>query len=131
MSAADDNVAIVRDFYRRVVNGENPGDLLHPDVEWSMPHPGGQISSRRELGAFWRDYESAWSDWRIELEEVRAVDDERVLVLFTERARGAASGIETEAHPAAIWTLRDGRAVRFEAMADRDEALRIAAAPPR
>lgn len=131
MSAADDNVALVREFYRRVLSGETPAELLHPEIEWSLPHPGGQITSRRELGEFWRDYEAAWSDWHIELEEVRAVDDERVLVLFTERGRGRASGAETQAHPAAVWTIRDGRAVRFEASADRDEMLRVASEPPR
>jgi len=39
-------------------------------------------------------------------------------------------GIETQAHPAAIWTIRDGRAVHFGASADRDEMLRIASEPP-
>jgi ketosteroid isomerase-like protein len=131
VSAGDDNVAIVREIYRRVVADESAADLMHPDIEWSMPHPDGQVTGRRALGAFWRDYALAWSDWSIEIEEVRAVDGERVLVLFTESGRGRMSGIETQAHPAALWTIRGGQAVRFEATADRDEMLRIASEPPR
>jgi ketosteroid isomerase-like protein len=130
VSAAEDNVATVREIYRRAHARESTADLMHPDIEWSMPHPGGQFTGGKALAAFWRDYEAAWTDWRIDLEEVRAIDDERVLVLFTESARGRASGVETSARPAAIWTIRGGRAVRFEALAERDEILRIASEPP-
>jgi ketosteroid isomerase-like protein len=131
VTSAGDNVAIVREIYRRVHAGESPADLLHPEIEWWMPHPDGQLTGLKALGAFWREYASAWSDWHIDLEEVRAVDDERVLVLFSEHGRGRASGVETSARPAAIWTIRGGRAVRFEATGDREEALRIVSEPPR
>jgi ketosteroid isomerase-like protein len=49
-----------------------------------------------------------------------------VLVLFTERARGRASGIDTEASPGAIWTLRDGKIACFTAWIDRSDAIRAA-----
>ena len=64
----------------------------------------------------------------MELEEVRALDDERVLALFTEKATGRASGIETASSPATIWTLRDGKIVRLRAWVDRAEALEAAKA---
>ena len=55
-----------------------------------MPHPGGEAHGLAEVGAFWRGYESAWSERVIELDEVRPLDDERVLVFFRERAVGRA-----------------------------------------
>ena len=62
----------------------------------------------------------------MEVEDVRELEDGRVLVFFTERGRGRQSGVETAAHPAAFWTLRDGKVTRFEAFGDRDEARRLA-----
>jgi ketosteroid isomerase-like protein len=38
--------------------------------------------------------------------------------------RGRASGVEVEARLAHVWTVRDGRAVRWEAIPDADLALR-------
>jgi hypothetical protein len=91
-----------------------------------MPHPGGEAHGLAEVGAFWRDYESTWSERVIELEDVRPIDDERVLVFFRETAVGRASGIETDASPAAIWTIRDGKVARFQAWIERADALRAA-----
>ena len=121
-----DNVETVLTIYERVARGDAPRDLFHDDVEWSMPHPGGEAHGLAEVGAFWRDYESMWTKRVIDLEEVRPLDDDRVLVFFKETAVGRASGIETNASPAAIWTLRDGKVARFEAWIDRADALRAA-----
>jgi ketosteroid isomerase-like protein len=120
------NVDVVLSIYERVARGETPRELFHEDVEWSMPHPGGEAHGLHEVGRFWRDYESTWSERVIELEDVRRIDDERVLVFFRETAVGRASGIETDASPAAIWTIRDGKVARFQAWIDRADALRAA-----
>lgn len=120
------NVDIVLTIYERVARGETVRELFHEDVEWSMPHPGGEAHGLAEVGAFWRDYEATWTERVLEVEEVRPLDDERVLVFFSERAVGRHSGIETDASPAAVWTLRDGKVARFQAWIDRADALRAA-----
>jgi ketosteroid isomerase-like protein len=120
------NADIVRSLYERWARGENPGEVYDPDVEWSMPHPGGQVKGRDEVVAFLRSFMGAWEEHVMEVEDVRELEDGRVLVFFTERGRGRQSGVETAAHPAAFWTLRDGKVTRFEAFGDRDEARRLA-----
>ena len=120
------NADIVRSLYERWARGENPGEVYDPDVEWSMPHPGGQVKGRDEVVAFLRSFMGAWEEHVMEIEDVRELEDGRVLVFFTERGRGRQSGVETAAHPAAFWTLRDGKVTRFEAFGDRDEARRLA-----
>jgi ketosteroid isomerase-like protein len=124
------NADIVRSLYARWASRENPDELYHPDIEWSMPHPGGQVKGRDQVVAFLRSFMGSWAAHEIDIEELRELGDGRVLVLSTERARGRTSGIETVAHPAALWTLRDGKIVRFEAFGDRDEALRLAGLEP-
>lgn len=122
------NVDIVRGIYDRWGRGELPwsGDALEaydPDVEWTMPHPGLTAHGRDELVHLWRRFLGTWDDYRIELEEIRPVGDDQVLVFFSEHVRGKGAGIESEAHPAAVWTLKDGRAVRFKGYLDRADAL--------
>ncbi len=120
------NVDVVLTLYERVARGDQPRDLFHEDVEWSMPHPGGEAHGLQEVGTFWRDYESTWTERVLVVEEARELEDGRVLVFFRETAVGRASGIETDASPAAIWTLRDGKVARFQAWIDRADALRAA-----
>jgi ketosteroid isomerase-like protein len=112
------NADIVRSLYERWARGENPGEVYDPDVEWSMPHPGGQVKGRDEVVAFLRSFMGAWEEHVMEVEDVRELEDGRVLVFFTERGRGRQSGVETAAHPAALWTLRDDKVTRFEAGLD-------------
>jgi len=120
------NTDIVRSLYAHWEGGENPAEVYDADVEWSMPHPGGQVKGRDQVVSFLRSFMGAWEEHVMELEQVRELEDGRVLVFFTERGRGRSSGVETVAHPAALWTLRDGRVLRFEAFGDRDEARRRA-----
>ena len=120
------SVEVVRSIYDSWARDEQPADLYDPDIEWSLPHPGGKVRGREELLAFLRSFMGAWDEHEIQVEELRELDDGRVLALFTERATGRLSGVETEAHVAAIWSLQDGRVVHFEGFGDRDEALRVA-----
>jgi ketosteroid isomerase-like protein len=39
---------------------------------------------------------------------------DRVVVIATMRGRGAGSGVEVENRHGSMWTIRDGKAVRFE-----------------
>jgi ketosteroid isomerase-like protein len=119
-----DNVAIVRDIFARWARRDPAIEHFDPQVEWSTPHPGGQVRGAARVQAFLLDFVSIWSEHELELEEIRAIDEERVLVLFTERARGASSGIETVIRPAGIWTFRAGKVVRYEGLADREEILK-------
>jgi hypothetical protein len=51
---------------------------------------------------------------------------EQVAVVVRYRARGRASGVEVDGRESALWTVKDGRAVRYEWFHEPDEALRAA-----
>jgi ketosteroid isomerase-like protein len=42
------------------------------------------------------------------------------------RGRGSGSGVEVENRHGSVWTIRDGKAVRFEWFSEPDEALEAA-----
>jgi ketosteroid isomerase-like protein len=72
-----------------------------------------------------KEFESAWTEHNTEAEEIRAVDADRVLLISVEHFKGR-DGIEVEAPLAAIFTLRDGKIVRWQAFWERQKALEAA-----
>jgi hypothetical protein len=67
----------------------------------------------------------AWDEFRIEVLDMRAVDDEHVLVEVEQHGRGRGSGLEvTQRGLAYLVTARDGVVVRLFLYPDRAAALR-------
>jgi ketosteroid isomerase-like protein len=125
------NVEIVRAIYAAWDRGEVPGpaDLLDDAIEYVNPPDALEPGTRRGLGEFsaavGRVFEG-WESWKMQPEEMTAVGDE-VAVRVSYRARGRASGVEVEGRESALWTVKDGRAVRyawFHGEADAANALR-------
>jgi ketosteroid isomerase-like protein len=103
-------------------------ELLDPDFEATVPpelsvEPDtyrGHEGMRRYFAAF-----EGLDEVRFEL--VDAVErDNKVVATMVLRARGTDTGIEVEQLAHQVWTIREGKAVRVEAFADRSEALRAA-----
>jgi ketosteroid isomerase-like protein len=80
------------------------------------------------LARAWRDFLSAWDDFRIETDRVVPGDAGAYALLIRLLARGKGSGVDTDAEVANVVNLRDGRIVRLEMFWDRAEALRAAGA---
>jgi ketosteroid isomerase-like protein len=69
---------------------------------------------------------SAWKGLRVEAEECRQLDDDRVLVLTRLSGRGKTSGIELgqmRAEGADVLQIRGGKVTRFLLYWDRERAL--------
>ena len=73
-----------------------------------------------------RDWLRAWEDFRIQAEEYRELDDERVLVLTRASGRGKTSGLEIAqvgAAGACLLHIRDRNVTTYIVYFDRDRAL--------
>ena len=125
MTEAEAKVELIRSLYEAWHRGEYGGELFAEDVEWSTPHPGGTVAGRDQLHAWLRSYMGAWEEYFNELEDVRVLDDGRLLVYLTEHARGRSSGVEMTWSVAAIVEIEDGLIRRYTGM-ERDDALREA-----
>jgi ketosteroid isomerase-like protein len=64
--------------------------------------------------------------YRNEPEDIIEAGDDKIVVVIRSAARGRLSGIEVQGRLAHLWTLRDGKAIRFEAFASREDALSAA-----
>jgi ketosteroid isomerase-like protein len=80
------------------------------------------------LDAFGRAIEKlleGWTSWQMEPERFEAVGD-CVAVVVRYRAVGRSSGLVVEGCESALWTLRDGRVVRYAWFHDPDDAIAAA-----
>ena len=74
----------------------------------------------------WMDEgDDAFDDFTVELLEVEELAGQLVASI-RQRGRGKASGAEVDLRFTHVWTLRDGRAIRLQSFADRDDAVRYA-----
>jgi ketosteroid isomerase-like protein len=126
---ASSSVELVRSIYADWARGDfSSADWAHPDIEWVIadgPAPGTSTGLAGMAGSF-RDFATAWADYRVEVDEYRELDDERVLVLVNYSGRGRTSGLELgqmRARQAQLLHVRDGRVTRFVSYWDRDRAL--------
>ena len=100
-------------------------ELLDPEIEWHEPAPSPDAGTHRGRDSFesflgsWLD---SFEDFRIEPERVLERGD-RLIAIVRQSGRGRASGVEIDARLAHIWTVRDGRAIRWESVADPETAL--------
>jgi uncharacterized protein len=119
------------DQLRRGYEALNRGDvsvvleLLDPDIEWHEPSPSPDAGSHRgrdSFERFIRGWIESFDGFRIEPEQVVERGD-RLIAVVRQSGRGRASGVEVEARLAHVWAVEDGKAIRWEAIPDADQAL--------
>lgn len=115
---ARDSASVVREIYASWGRGEIPGPpgLLDDRVEYVNPAGAVEPGTRRGLAEFAQAVEKTFESWEVwdARPERMSVRGERVAVLVRYHARGRGSGIEIDGEESALWTVRDGRAVRYE-----------------
>jgi ketosteroid isomerase-like protein len=95
-----------------------------PPEQPGASHARGREATRRMFTKF----DEAWEEHRSEPEEVRVIDDERVLVLTIEHFRGR-DGVEIQQPCGTIYTFRDGRIARMQSFWERKTALQALGLP--
>jgi ketosteroid isomerase-like protein len=104
------------DIARRGIEAYNRGDLANifelvtDDVEFIVPDTmpnAGRYVAREGFESMMRQWEEAWDEFRMEIEE--AVEEgDAVVVSVAQYGRGRGSGIETRMDVAHLMRFRDG-----------------------
>jgi ketosteroid isomerase-like protein len=114
------NVELVREIYALWSRGESARHLIDPKLEYVNPSyavESGVQHSRSTLGKV----REVYPDFRVEPE--RFVDaGENVVVIGVARGTSA-SGVKAQWRQGYVWTVRDGRAIRFRWFNQPAEAL--------
>lgn len=123
------NVDLVRSLFAAWERGDYGSvEWADPEIEFVItdgPSPG-EWTGASGLAEGFGDLLSAWKELRIEADEYRELDDERVLVLIRFGGRGKSSGVELGqmwTKGAQLFHVRDGRVTRSVAYFDRERAL--------
>ena len=124
-----ENLDLVRSIYADWERGDwSSAWWAHPEIEFAIAdglEPGVRTGIAA-MAASWRQWLSAWQDYRLRAEEYRELDDERVLVLHEYSGRGRASGLdigETWTKAATLFHARAGKITRLVGYNSRDHAL--------
>ncbi|MGI9020496.1 MAG: nuclear transport factor 2 family protein [Solirubrobacterales bacterium] len=131
---SEENVEVVRRIFKAFSRGDLEGGIVLADTppEFEFVPSGALIpdlaSVQRGPEAFRRVVETFFAEFddpRIELHELIDAGDQ-IFTSFTLRGRGKHSAVEASWNPLSVWTVRDGRLVRWLGFTDRDEALEAA-----
>jgi ketosteroid isomerase-like protein len=123
------NLDLVRSIHAAWERGDfRSAEWAHPDIRYENvggPSPG-SWTGRAGMAEGMRDFLSAWKDFRVNVDQYRELDVERVLALTSYSARGKKSGLEL----GQMWTkagllfhVRDGKVARIVSYWDRENAL--------
>jgi ketosteroid isomerase-like protein len=124
-----ENLDLVRSIHARWEQGDfSSASWADPgiDYEWADGPTPGRWEGVSAMNAVWREFASAWEDFRAEAVEFRALGDERVLSLSDFSARGRTSGLDLgamRARGAGLWHVGDGMVTKLVIYLDRDHAL--------
>jgi ketosteroid isomerase-like protein len=100
-------------------------ELLHPEIEWHEPAPSpdaGTHRGRESFERFLRGWLESFEDFRVEPEQIVERGDVLIAVV-RQSGKGRASGVGVDTRLAHLWSVEAGQAVRWEAIANPDEAL--------
>src|SRR3954462_10188246 len=142
---SQENVEVIRSVYAAWERGDfGSAQWAHPDIEFVVADSfeAGSWMGRAGMAQAWCDWVgaagwmaqagsawmSAWEEYRVEVDEYRRLDDERILVLMLHCGRGKTSGLDvrqtgTKKPGANVLHVRDGRVTRILLYWDRERAL--------
>ena len=127
---SQENVEIVRRIHGLWASGglEAAAELLDPEIEWVNPHDAVEPGVRRGLVDVLAAAESVNLSFdNVELDVEDFIDaGDHVVVVVTMHARGRGSGATVNRRQGYVWTVANGRAVRFSWFNDPAAALEAA-----
>jgi len=118
---SQENVQLVRSIYDAWREGTSARAFMDPEIEYVNPPDAVEPGNRRGASSFAR-IRDAYDGVRIDPVEVIDAGDD-VVVIAEVRAVGRGSGVPIEWNHGYIWTIREGKAVRFRWFNDPGQAL--------
>jgi ketosteroid isomerase-like protein len=127
---SQENVKLARSIYAAWERGDyDSTEWAHPEIEVAAigdtPTPG-SAKGLAEMAGVWREWLSAWEEFRTDAEGYLDLDDEHVLVFARFGGRGKASGVEVGqiwTKGASLFRMRGGKVTKLVLYTDHVRAL--------
>jgi ketosteroid isomerase-like protein len=126
---SQENLRIVREAFGRFETTDPDFSHWHQDVVVIPPEGWPEGGEVRGLDAWRRQIErlrDSWEAARIEIDEMEAIGDERVVTIFRYVTRGRDGALEFDTTMGSIHTFRDHKIVRAEFFRSADDVLEAA-----
>jgi ketosteroid isomerase-like protein len=126
---SEENVSLIEGMHAAWERDDYPAIVDFSDPEIQIVQPAELPDARSYSGhqgvieAF-EDWPKQWDEFRVELTEVRDVDDDRVISLTCHHVK--ARGIGFEQDIAYLFTLKDRKCTRVEMFTSLEQALEAA-----
>jgi len=129
---SQENVAIVAMLLEKFRAGDHDVfEHYDPAIEWDATRGGDHVieisnvyRGHEGVRAYWRAWLGAWQPVEVFDHELEDAGDSVVALISGQRNRGRYSEIEVEVEPyALVFTLREGKVVRWAFYSDQGEAL--------
>lgn len=119
-----ENVEVIKGIFAGWARGDfTSTDWADPEIEFTIPGPDRHVHRGVEaMGRAWAEWLGAWKDFRVEATAYRDLGN-KVVVSQEFRGKGRGSGIPVDLPGAAVFTLRNGKVVRFAGHVTLEEAL--------
>jgi hypothetical protein len=112
-------VALVRSICAAWERGDfSRSDWADPEIDYEIvdgPTPGNR-KGVSAMNAAWREFASAWNDFRAQTDDVRELDGERVVSFGHFSARAKTSGLELgqmRTRGSCLWHVHGGKVTRL------------------
>jgi|SRR5436190_20597781 len=121
---SESNVEVVRAIYEAWAEGRSAAPFIDKELEYVNPPDAVEPGTKRGRH-YLAKIRDVYPELRVEPERyIDAGDD--VVVVAKIRGRGRGSGLETQWSQGYVWTIEDGKAIRFRWFNDPGEALEAA-----
>ena len=122
---SQENVNVVRGWLRALTAGDLDAmaEFWDPNITWRPIEGIGEMEGREAMRRYAREWVDMFDEITNVPEELLEIGDDCVVAVQRATGRAKASGIETEARYAVVYTLRDGKIVRGREYIDREQAL--------
>jgi ketosteroid isomerase-like protein len=124
-----ENLDLVKSIYAAWEKGDfSSADWADPEIDFVMVGGinTGSWKGVEEMGEAWATMLRAWDDLRAVPDEIRELDDGRILVFLRNEGRGRGSGIdvgEITVKAANVFTVRGGKVTSLTLYWDREQAI--------
>jgi ketosteroid isomerase-like protein len=130
----DERISVVRAFADAITARDLEAALeqCHPEIEFFSTMSQLEASPYRGIGGIRRYFEeidASWEEWRVDVEELLATPDGRVVIVMSTHLRGKGSGVPFVQRVANVWEFKDEKLWRATLYRDPADAVRATETP--
>lgn len=119
------NVELVRHIFDAWTREQSAAEFIADEVEYVNPPYAVEPGTRRGRAGF-AMVGDIYEDFELEVERFIDAGEDEVVVLAHYSGKGRGSGVPVSGEQGYVWTVREGKAVRFQWFQSHAEALAAA-----